>query len=277
MTVKTNSSAPGALSFPEGLPTVDFIKSKRSVELRLYTILDTYTEQDPSMWPLLRVKCREFFDTSDTPIQKAWIHDGQIKTSIPLPRYAISTRELGRVSRELDDLVVRNFHSLVPQVARHPNEIVSYILTEAAQHVEIEMIREAFKIALLTRFATQGFHICGSETLGQNFVEEGTSPDYGRIPIPPLLDAQLDDLSIKKIKRLKKSVLSQLNRMILSQNKKNWFMIFLTTVVFLSNLELVYQNQQKQADAHYGTSVSDNATFALHQLTKSCRPRNRTR
>ena len=64
--------------------------------------------------------------------------------------------------------------------------------------------------------------------------------------MPPLLDAQLDHMLMEKMEILKKSVLSELRRMIAGQGRKDWLKIFLIISVLLLNLETVYQNQQRQ-------------------------------
>lgn len=84
------------------------------------------------------------------------------------------------------------------------------------------------------------------------------SPYHGRIPIPPLLDAQIDQLWMDKMKLQQKAVFSMLKKMMTSRRKQNWFMIFLIIMVLLSNLEFIYQNQKKQIN-RYGKTVSSAA------------------
>lgn len=53
-----------------------------------------------------------------------------------------------------------------------------------------------------------------------------------------------------KMEVLKKSVLSDLRRMIAGQGRKHWFKIYLTMLVLLLNLESVYQNQWRQIERY---------------------------
>lgn len=53
-----------------------------------------------------------------------------------------------------------------------------------------------------------------------------------------------------KMEGLKKSVLSDLRRMIAGQGRKHWFKIYLTMLVLLLNLESVYQNQCRQIERY---------------------------
>lgn len=102
----------------------------------------------------------------------------------------------------------------------------------------------------------KSFNITGPETLGISKVEDPGSPYHGRVPLPPLLDAQLDYLWMGKMDGTRKTLLSQLKRLIMDKNrrKENWLMIFLTTLVLLWNLEQIYQNQYRQRK-RYGKTV----------------------
>lgn len=109
------------------------------------------------------------------------------------------------------------------------------------------MLQGALYIAIITRLSSKSFNITGPETLGLGPVDDVESPYHGRIPIPPLLDAQLDSLWMSKMGRIQKQVLSKLKNTVMSTDKRhNWFTIFLTVVVLLSNLEYVYQRQSEQ-------------------------------
>ena len=115
---------------------------------------------------------------------------------------------------------------------------------------------QALQIAIMTMLVSKSFSIDnGPETLGMSPVIDPTSPYHGRIPIPPMLDAQLDDILMQKMKRLQKTALSNLKSLIISHSKQHWFMIFLTIIVLVSNLEFLYQNQNDQIK-RYGNPVS---------------------
>ena len=106
------------------------------------------------------------------------------------------------------------------------------------------------------------------ETLGIGVVNDRDSPYYGRIPIPTLLDAQIDELWMEMIERRRKHVLSQLTNMIYDRNKReNWYGVFLTTLILMLNLEAIFQNQHRQK-GRYGT-VSSITLFYLILLNQS--------
>ena len=112
------------------------------------------------------------------------------------------------------------------------------------------MIKGALEIAAITRLCAKSFNITGTERLGIAAVEDPESPYHGRIPIPPLLDAQLDHLWIAKMKKIKKKVLSELKSKIMSRKREHWYSIFLTTLILVTNLEFLYQNQNRQLERY---------------------------
>lgn len=101
-------------------------------------------------------------------------------------------------------------------------------------------------MSILSRLASKSFNIFGQETLGIQQEQDPDCPYYNRIPIPPLLDTQIDFLLMDKMEIWRGQVLSELRRMIAGQGRNHWFKIYLTISVLLFNLESVYQNQRRQ-------------------------------
>ena len=102
----------------------------------------------------------------------------------------------------------------------------------------------------MSRLASKSFNIYGAITLGIPQEQDSDCPYYNRIPIPPLLDAQLDSLWMTKMAFLRKKVLAELRAMIVQRGRKHWLMIFLTILVLLFNLEFLYQNQNEQSNQY---------------------------
>ena len=108
----------------------------------------------------------------------------------------------------------------------------------------------------MTRLISKSFNmVSGHEALGLGPVADPSSPLHGRIPIPPMLDAQMDSILMEFMKSRQKRGLSKLKTLMMSHSKENWFMIFLTIIVLLSNLEFLYEHQNEQKK-RYGTTVS---------------------
>ena len=120
---------------------------------------------------------------------------------------------------------------------------------------QCDALDEALNIAIMTRLISKSFNIVsGHEALGLGPIADPSSPLHGRIPIPPMLDAQMDSILMDFMKTRQRHGLSKLKTLMMSHSKENWFMIFLTMIVLLPNLEFLYEHQREQKE-RYGTTV----------------------
>jgi len=82
------------------------------------------------------------------------------------------------------------------------------------------------------------------ETLDRSY------PLFGKVPLPPVMIQQLDIiLVIGFLDPLRKRVLEDFQKIVLSNNSKNWIVIYLITFMFLYNCAILtredYQNARK--------------------------------
>jgi hypothetical protein len=71
---------------------------------------------------------------------------------------------------------------------------------------------------------------------GRVFIGEG-------LPIPAVLDYQIDYLAIQHMFVCMKQVIRQLKKLIFKSTREGWYEIYLTTFVLLSSLETVHARQ----------------------------------
>ena len=283
------------MSFPDGLPALKelAITSRRNVPLLLYNVGPADPSILPEWRPRLKLICREFPETPGIRSVKSWTK-GSRKIDIPLPNCVMTTRQYTEASKNMDALVEAEYERLVDELAIDQDDIVSRTLSEAVRQakkvsnsprrrsryqlnlfIQCLPIRNALQLSILSRLASKSFNIYGQETLGIRREMDPECPYYGRIPIPPLLDAQLDQMLMEKMETLKRSVLSELRRMIAGQGRKHWFKIYLIMSVLLFNLESVYQNQCRQMQ-RYQESVSNtmpNSDESTHYVGSRIRNR----
>lgn len=115
------------------------------------------------------------------------------------------------------------------------------------------MLKDALKIWILSRLAAEGFGIVGNETFDIPKVDNKNSPYYGTVPIPPILDHQLDTVGIRYMLKLKDNVLKTLKNRMSRRRQTQWYEVFLTIFVLLHNLEYVYRAQYQYMKRHEGT------------------------
>ena len=119
----------------------------------------------------------------------------------------------------------------------------------------------------MSRLASKSFNIYGMTTLGIGREQDPECPYYNRIPIPPLLDAQIDSLWMAKMAALRTRVLKDLRAKIAQRGQKHWLEIFLTILILIFNLEFIYQNQHEQTK-HYQHTVSTSIQFSARVAKK---------
>ena len=240
------------------------------------------------MRPHLKLTCRVFLEKPGIRSVKSWMK-GTEKIDIPLPNCVMTARQYTETSRNMDALVQAEYKRLVSELAIGQDDIVSQTLSEAVRQsekvsnspgrrfdnqlnlfIKCLPIKTALHLSILSRLASKSFNIYGPETLGIRQEMDPECPYYGRRPMPPLLDAQLDHMLMDKMEQLKRSVLSELRRMIAGHGRKRWFKIYLIMSVLLFNLECVYQNQCRQIhryQEHVSCTLAD-SDVPTHQCLK---------
>jgi hypothetical protein len=129
-------------------------------------------------------------------------------------------------------------------------------LDTATDLCEESTVRKAIDLFAATRIIENDWRICGQHTLGINVVEDEENPWFGKIPVTPIMDTQLDQIVIQGfLKPLRDQLLQELQTKIYQSRRENWFEIFLTTSILLTNAELLLSHSRKNAK-RYGANVS---------------------
>jgi hypothetical protein len=68
----------------------------------------------------------------------------------------------------------------------------------------------------------KGWQICGMETLGMHVVEEKNSPLHGTVPVPRVLQNQLDHLLECQIYETEYSLLGRLQKAMVKKERPDW-------------------------------------------------------
>ena len=127
------------------------------------------------------------------------------------------------------------------------------------------MVRKALSLYFAARLIEKSWRICGPDTLGQKPIDNISNPWHGTVPIPPIMDQQLDQIVIRGFLAPRgDSLLSTLNEKIYNRGeaKENEFDIFLTIVILLNNCETQLAHGRAFAK-RYGFSVSGTSNYRL--------------
>jgi hypothetical protein len=130
------------------------------------------------------------------------------------------------------------------------------------------MINESIRISIMTRLYCKSFGIAGEDLLGIDMVTDEASPYFGRVPIPPILDAQIDEIWRTNMTKRKKKMLSMLKSRILNSKLHEWFETFLTIFIILNNLEWSYRQKCSQLQRHMDAVSYSNYDIISSQTTQ---------
>lgn len=107
------------------------------------------------------------------------------------------------------------------------------------QH-HLPLLERALKFWVCCRFIEEPWSIVGSETLGMTYDTNPSCPYSDRIPVPPIVDLQIDLVVINELLKPElKTILKMLKTMLESGKPwTNWFEIYLAYFILLNNVEL---------------------------------------
>ena len=136
------------------------------------------------------------------------------------------------------------------------DEIVKVTIAEAIRYAEVHpnsIIHEALRIRSGVFMLATALSMQGNEKLDVEDIH-GNTPSYFDVPLPPVLEYQIDTAAILVLKELQRSLLRRLKKLIFSHDRiKVWYEVFLVTFVLLSALEFVYMKQQMYLNWHKHT------------------------
>jgi hypothetical protein len=114
-------------------------------------------------------------------------------------------------------------------------------LTNIFQHDdESSLLSKVLCLWFAIRHTTASEYLCGPETLGMTPEQKDRSyPLFGKIPIAPVMGAQLELIMTLDILRpLRRQVLNQLQKMMAANKRKSWFTIYLSCFILLHSCSL---------------------------------------
>ncbi len=90
--------------------------------------------------------------------------------------------------------------------------------------------------------------ICGGDTLGIPRINDPDNPFYGRTPIPPVMDTQLDQILIQDILMpFRSRILHKFEGLISPAKPEAWWEVYLSTFILLNHIERLARHSVLQA------------------------------
>ncbi|KAG4277151.1 hypothetical protein FPRO04_07449 [Fusarium proliferatum] len=168
-----------------------------------------------------------------------WRDSAGNQRMLELPHYYIA--DMDSHQRVIDEYNLKSYKVYIQRLLKGKSPLMIWTLQEAIRFSEqhnSSLVKDSLRLWAGSRLTELPWMICGEHTLGQIPVQDLECPRSGTIPIPPIMDTQMDHLVIKNIMTpLRQRILAGLQTKIMEKKRENWYEIYLTTFVLLSNME----------------------------------------
>ncbi|KAG7145447.1 Satratoxin biosynthesis SC3 cluster transcription factor SAT20 like protein [Verticillium longisporum] len=124
-----------------------------------------------------------------------------------------------------------------------------------SQHLdkdETGLLNKVLELWMAVRLTTTSTVIVGNDTLGMPAkILNETSPQHGKIPLPPVMGAQIDLVLITHIQaKLRREMLDMLQKMTQANKQKTWLTTYLVTFILLHNTAMITEHDARYARKH---------------------------
>ncbi|KAF4455443.1 hypothetical protein F53441_2232 [Fusarium austroafricanum] len=205
----------------------------------------------------VKVEVQRFIPQAGDKLERTWDYKG-VKKSVTIPPYAMVNLE--EAKREYLDHIENSMQDAFKKLLG-PREGLLFqtyhrawnIFRDPATAPEcVDLIHHTLLLWMSIRLTTRSSFIVGEETLGmkQNILDE-TNPNHGKIPLPPVLGAQMDLILIHHIQtKLRRELLDKLQKMMSKNKQSTWLVTYLVIFILLHNTALITAHDAGYAKKH---------------------------
>ncbi|UKZ55082.1 hypothetical protein TrVGV298_008899 [Trichoderma virens] len=205
----------------------------------------------------LPLHVRKFVPQDGDKLERTWDYQGT-KKSVAIPPYALVDLEAGKsaYTRYIRDSMTDIFRNMLGDT-----DSLLYKTYLQAWHMwkdpntpveSFELLNWTLRLWIAVRLSTTSAFIAGKEKLGMsNNILDQTSPNPGKIPLPPVLGAQMDLILIQHIQtKLRHELLDNLQKVMLKNKPSSWLVTYLVTFILLHNVALITKHDASYARKH---------------------------
>ena len=254
----------------------DAIHHWASPDTRSIHISDGYYE--------IELQVRQFVPQNGDKLERTWAHGGT-KQSVSIPPYALTSLDDGRhaYQQHIDQSTAMN--PALQKLLKEPDGLLHKTYDQAiCVMMDPNTSPECRELLMLTlrlwkyiRLSTKSGFIVGQETLGMSpQILDETNPLHGKVPLPPVLGAQLDVILTHHIQvPLRRRVLDLLQKLILKNKPSCWFVTYLVIFIWLHNAALITAHDASYARKH-GMRVSESLSHSSESHKQGLRGENQS-
>jgi hypothetical protein len=240
---------------------VDDIGTWASGDSRVIHVTEGYTGRS------VRLQVRRFQPQEGDKVVRSWFSDGKPK-SVEIPPFAIVDMESAKSA--FDDYIKNGLFDCCKRLLG-PDKLLwqTYALaiklmgSPSTNESERRLLGSTLDLWMSVRLTTKSFEIVGNDTLDmpQNIIQDEKNPLHGKIPLPPVMGAQIDSVLIHQIQPLlRRKTLEELQKMTQDKKQKTWLTTYLVTFILLHNIALITKHDADYAKKH-GMKVSASSVY----------------
>lgn len=232
-----------------------------SSEIRTIRITEGYSDS------VVELQVRRFVPMEGDKLVRTWDHKGETKC-VSIPPFALTDAHKARkaFARHIDASINDTLKKITASIKGSSIKMMQRTYLEAyrlAQRSDIpkdvaNILQSTFRLWTSTRLNTISCFIVGDDTLDmpKDILDE-TNPTPGKIPVPPVMGAQINLIMIHQIQsRLRKTVLDQLQKIVQKNKHSTWLVTYFVDFILLHNASMIIAHDAGYAKKH-GINVSD--------------------
>ncbi|KAK0732259.1 hypothetical protein B0H67DRAFT_478582 [Lasiosphaeris hirsuta] len=214
----------------------------------------------------INVSVKKFIPVYGDTLNYFWITGSGHKKTLGCTPFAIANLEQvsAEVKRHIKQSVTEHVATFTDNRTAILSKTFSMVMRTAEQ---ANLLNEVLELWVASRLIEKPWRVQCGQLLGHILEDnhpffDSESPYFGRIPVTPMMDQQLDQVVIKTaLLPLKRSVQRSLRSLIEANKPDHWFTIYLCIFVLLSNYEIATQH-----DRGYAIRYSLQERFANYPL-----------
>jgi hypothetical protein len=219
--------------------------------MRVIQVSEGYSDK------VLELKVRRFVPQEGDKLERSWDFEGE-RRAVRIPPFALV--DLDQCKKACIDYIHGSMNQAFTSILGRDRgllyrtyfQTVEYCKSPSTPPDSKDLLQHTFKLWMAIRFSTRSYFIVGDDTLGmpQDILDE-TSSTPGKIPMPPVLGAQLDLVLIHHIQsHLRRLVLDKLEKLIAKRHLNTWMATYMAIFILLHNASLIISHDASYARKH---------------------------
>ncbi|KAL2134508.1 hypothetical protein VTI74DRAFT_11619 [Chaetomium olivicolor] len=232
---------------------MDEIGNWESSRVRTIEVTEGFTGQS------VRLAVRQFKPQEGDRTDRSWVSSNGKKRTVRIPCYAIVN--LDDAKNAFNEYIKRGLPDCCNRLMASRDELLrrTYALAMktakdlATPPSERSLLEATLDLWMSVRLTTNSFEIVGDDTLDmpKDIINDRGNPLHGKIPLPPVMGAQIDSVIIHQIQpRLRRKALEELQKMTQEKKQKTWLTTYLVSFILLHNIALITKHDADYARKH---------------------------